>query len=66
MQELVTGSKTADGGVRNAMLRALYEVIRKAGRNMSEASISSITGLINNDSNDADGENSCINDYLLL
>lgn len=55
MQELVTGSKTADAGVRNAMLRALYEVVRKAGGSMSEVSISSIIGIINNDSGNADG-----------
>lgn len=44
--ELVTGTKTIDSGVRNAMLKALYEVVSKAGQNMSEASRNSILGLI--------------------
>ncbi|KAL8952549.1 MAG: hypothetical protein Q9222_001539 [Ikaeria aurantiellina] len=48
--ELVTGSKTSDTGVRNAMLRALYEVVSKSGSNMSEASRSSILSLIDSDS----------------
>ena len=47
--ELVTGSKTSDANVQNAMLRALYEVVSKAGSNMSEASRASILGLIDND-----------------
>ncbi len=44
--ELVTGSKTTDAGVRNAMLKALYEVVSKAGANMNDTSKSSILGLI--------------------
>lgn len=52
--ELVTGSKTPDAGVQNAMLRALYEVVSKAGSNMSEASRASILGLIDNDATNAD------------
>ena len=47
--ELVTGWKTSDPGVQNAMLKALYEVISKAGGNMSEASRSSILSLIDSD-----------------
>ncbi|KAL8788194.1 MAG: hypothetical protein Q9213_001833, partial [Squamulea squamosa] len=47
--ELVTGSKTPDTGVQNAMLRALYEVVSKAGSNMSETSRNSILALIDND-----------------
>ncbi|KAL8765433.1 MAG: hypothetical protein Q9209_007501 [Squamulea sp. 1 TL-2023] len=47
--ELVTGSKTSDTGVQNAMLRALYEVVSKAGSNMSEVSRNSILALIDND-----------------
>lgn len=47
--ELVAGSKTPDVGVQNAMLRALYEVVSKAGSNMSEVSRASILGLIDND-----------------
>ena len=55
--ELVTGSKTADTGVRNAMLKALCEVVSKAGATMSEGSRSSILGLIDEDTSGADGEN---------
>ena len=58
MQELATGSKTADLGVRNAMLRALYEVVRKAGGNMSDVSITTIVGLISSEIGDADGRHS--------
>ena len=47
--ELVTGTRTTDSGVRNAMLKALYEVVSKAGENMSEASRNSILGLIDNE-----------------
>ena len=47
--ELVTGSKTQDSGVQNAMMRALFEVVSKAGGNMSEASRNSILGLIDSD-----------------
>jgi hypothetical protein len=52
--ELVTGAKTAETGVRNAMLKALYEVVSKAGDNMSEASRNSILGLIDSDSGEGD------------
>lgn len=55
--ELVTGSKTSDPGVQNAMLKALYEVVSKAGTNMSEASRNSILGLIDSDTSTADGSN---------
>lgn len=44
--ELVTGSKTADPGVRNAMLKGLQEVVSKAGSNMSDNSKDSILVLI--------------------
>ena len=54
--ELVTGSKTADTGVRNAMLKALCEVVSRAGGNMSEGSRSSVLGLIDEDTSGADGE----------
>ncbi|KAL8727269.1 MAG: hypothetical protein Q9166_006150 [cf. Caloplaca sp. 2 TL-2023] len=47
--ELVTGSKTSDTGVQNAMLRALYEVVSKVGSNMNEASRNSILSLIDSD-----------------
>jgi len=54
--ELVTGSKTPNPGVQNAMLKALYEVVSKAGANMSEVSRNSILGLIDDDTNTADGK----------
>ncbi|KAK3108034.1 translational activator of GCN4, partial [Teratosphaeriaceae sp. CCFEE 6253] len=52
--ELVTGAKTTDAGVKNAMLKALYEVVSKAGSNMSEVSRNSILGLIDSESNGSD------------
>ncbi|RDW60906.1 ARM repeat-containing protein [Coleophoma cylindrospora] len=52
--ELVTGSRTSDSGVRNAMLKALYEVVSKAGANMSEASRNAVLGLIDTDAEDND------------
>jgi hypothetical protein len=52
--ELVTGSKTSDTGVRTAMLKALYEVISKAGANMGESSRSAVLGLIDTDNDDTD------------
>ncbi|KAL2824646.1 armadillo-type protein [Aspergillus cavernicola] len=50
--ELITGTKTADVGVRNAMMKALQEVVGKAGANMSEASKNSILALIDDDASD--------------
>ncbi|KAI0448810.1 armadillo-type protein [Xylaria acuta] len=44
--ELVTGSKTSDPGVKAAMLKALYEVISKAGGNMGESSRAAVLNLI--------------------
>jgi hypothetical protein len=55
--ELVTGSKTQDTGVRTAMLKALYEVVSKAGKNMNEASRNAILSLIDTD---AEGDDSQI------
>ena len=52
--ELVTGSKTTDPGVKNAMLKALYEVVTKAGGNMSDVSKNSILGLIDSDVGESD------------
>lgn len=52
--ELVTGSKTTDSGVRTAMLKALYEVISRAGANMGETSRSAVLSLIDMDT---DGRN---------
>lgn len=53
--ELVTGSKTSDAGVRNAMLKALQEVVSKVGASMSDASRDSILGLMDVQS-DAPGD----------
>jgi hypothetical protein len=50
--ELVTGSKTSDQAVKTAMLKALFEVVSKAGKNMNEASRNSILGLIDVDANE--------------
>jgi hypothetical protein len=54
--ELVTGSKTADDAVRTAMLKALFEVVSKAGKNMSEASRNSILSLIDTETDDSNGK----------
>lgn len=51
--ELVTGSKTPDSGVQTAMLKALFEVVSKAGSHMSDSSRTSILGLIDNDISNA-------------
>ncbi|KAL2115355.1 hypothetical protein VTJ04DRAFT_9610 [Mycothermus thermophilus] len=54
--ELVTGCRTSDAGVKTAMLKALYEVISKAGANMGEASRAAVLGMIDGgetDENDA-------------
>jgi hypothetical protein len=63
--ELVTGSRTSDTGVRNAMLKALYEVISKAGGNMSEASRNAVLGLIDTDTEDNDDAMAITNARLL-
>ncbi|KAL7269761.1 translational activator of GCN4 [Rhizina undulata] len=49
ISELVTGAKTPDSGVKDAMLRALYEVVSKAGGNMGDASKAAILSLIEDD-----------------
>jgi len=53
--ELVTGSKTSDDAVKAAMLKALFEVVSKAGKNMNEASRNAILGLIDTDTDDSNG-----------
>ena len=63
--ELVTGSKTTNPGVQNAMLRALYEVVNKAGGNMSEASRNQILGLIDSDAGGGDEKMAITNAQLL-
>ena len=52
--ELVTGSKTSDIGVRNAMLKALYEVTNRAGANMSDVSRTAVLALIDAEPEDKD------------
>jgi hypothetical protein len=47
--DLVAGSKTSDEGIKSAMLKALYEVVSKAGKNISEASRASIIALVDGD-----------------
>lgn len=63
--ELVTGSKTADAGVRNAMLKALYEVVSKVGSTMNEASRTAILGLIDSDAGESDESMAITNARLL-
>lgn len=63
--ELVTGSKTTDPGVKTAMLKALYEVISKAGANMGEASRTAVLSLIDMDSDDKDESMTITNAKLL-
>lgn len=52
--ELVTGSKTSDPGVKTAMLKALYEVISKAGANMGESSRTAVLSLIDTETDERD------------
>ncbi|KAI2486052.1 Translational activator [Pyrenophora tritici-repentis] len=63
--ELVTGSKTSDEAVKTAMLKALFEVVSKAGKNMSEASRNSILGLIDNETDDSNDAMAITNARLL-
>ncbi|KAF5004352.1 hypothetical protein FDECE_9156 [Fusarium decemcellulare] len=63
--ELVTGSKTADPGVKTAMLKALYEVISKAGANMGEASRAAVLSLIDMDTDERDDAMTITNAKLL-
>lgn len=58
--ELVTGAKTHDAGVKRAMVKALYEVISKAGQNMGDSSKQSILALVDEIVDDHDGKNSKI------
>ncbi|KAH7081910.1 armadillo-type protein [Paraphoma chrysanthemicola] len=63
--ELVTGSKTSDEAVKTAMLKALYEVVSKAGKNMNEASRNAILSLIDNESDDSNDAMAITNARLL-
>ncbi|KAL1875409.1 translational activator of GCN4 [Diaporthe australafricana] len=63
--ELVTGSKTSDPGVKTAMLKALYEVVSKAGANMGESSRTAVLGLIDTDTDERDDNMTITNAKLL-
>ncbi|KAI9836856.1 MAG: hypothetical protein M1819_001021 [Sarea resinae] len=63
--ELVAGSKTADAGVRNAMLKALFEVVSKAGANMSEVSRNSVLASIDAEADQSNDAMSITNARLL-
>ena len=63
--ELVAGSRTSDAGVRNAMLKALFEVISKAGANMSEVSRNGVLSLIDTTPEDNDISMAITNAKLL-
>ena len=52
--ELVAGSKSDDAGVQHAMLKALYEVVSKAGQHMSETSKNLVLGLIDGEAGVSD------------
>lgn len=65
ISELVTGSKTSDPGVKTAMLKALYEVISKAGSNMGEGSRTAVLGLIDLDTDTKDDTMMVTNAKLL-
>jgi hypothetical protein len=55
ISELVAGARTADRGVRDAMLKALFEVVGKAGGNMGEASRAAILALVEEEGDEDDG-----------
>ncbi|KYK58041.1 50S ribosomal protein L19e [Drechmeria coniospora] len=63
--ELVTGSKTADPGVKTAMLKALYEVISRAGANMGESSRTAVLSLIDIETGERDEAMTVTNAKLL-
>jgi hypothetical protein len=63
--ELVAGSKAADPGVKTATLKALYEVISKAGANMGETSRTAVLGLIDMDTDERDDAMTVTNAKLL-
>lgn len=63
--ELVTGSKTADQAVKTAMLKALFEVVSKAGKTMNETSRNAILNLIDTDVGDEDDAMAITNARLL-
>ncbi|RCI08649.1 hypothetical protein L249_4795 [Ophiocordyceps polyrhachis-furcata BCC 54312] len=65
VSELVTGSKTTDSGVKTAMLKALFEVISRAGSNMGETSRSAVLSLIDVEAGEGDDKMTVTNAKLL-
>ena len=63
--ELVNGSKTSDPGVKNAMQKALFEVVSRVGKNMNENSRNAVIDLIDNDSSEGDDAAQMTNARLL-
>lgn len=63
--ELVAGSKTADAGVKTAMLKALFEVISRAGANMGDTSRSAVLSLIDMEADERDDAMMVTNAKLL-
>ena len=63
--ELVTGAKTQDTGVRNAMLKGLQEVVSRVGSNMSETSREAILSLMDT-YRDAGDDNMAVTNARLL
>ncbi|EXJ63580.1 uncharacterized protein A1O5_11341 [Cladophialophora psammophila CBS 110553] len=63
--ELVTGAKTPEASVRNAMLKALQEVVSKVGSNMSDSSRESILGLMDSQ-HDVQDDNMMVTNARLL
>lgn len=55
VSELVAGARTSDAGVKDAMRKALYEVVSKAGNNMGDSSKASILALVESDKDEEDG-----------
>ena len=54
INELVTGSKTSDPGVKNAMQKALFEVVSRVGHNMNETSRNATIDLTDIDADEND------------
>ncbi|KAI5776643.1 armadillo-type protein [Geopyxis carbonaria] len=65
ISELVSGTRTSDPGVKDAMLKALYEVVKKAGGNMGDASKASILALIEDALDEDDDHNAIAGSRLL-
>lgn len=63
--ELVNGSKTSDPGVKNAMQKALFEVVSRVGKNMNESSRNAVIELIDEGSLDVDEPTQITNARLM-